>query len=136
MELGPPLKLGKRGLIHLDLGLSGTWTTEPPSNLERGEWPRNLESEAETWTQWNLDSVELKPLSPPQTLKKESTVALDLQLGRTWTTKPQEKRKFLKGWDRIKEGDSMNELSVLKRCVRPGPGKLGSAVLERRAFCF
>ena len=24
-----------------------------------------------------------------------------------------------KGWDRIKEGDSMNELPVLKRCVRP-----------------
>ena len=88
MELGPPFKLGKRGLIHLDLGLSGTWTTEPPSNLERGKWPRNLESEVETWTQWNMDSVELKPPSPPQTLKKESTVALDLQLGRTWTTKP------------------------------------------------
>ena len=59
LELGPPLKLGKRGLTHLHLGLSGTWTTEPPSNLERGEWPWNLESEelglSETWTQWNLD---------------------------------------------------------------------------------
>ena len=74
MELGPPLKRGKKGLTHLDLGLSGTWTTEPPSNLERGEWPWNLESEAETWTQWNLDSVELRPLSPPQTLKEERTV--------------------------------------------------------------
>ena len=64
--------------LALELGLSGTWTTEPPSNLERREGP------------WNFDSVELAPLSPPQTLKEENTVALALELGlsRTWTTEP------------------------------------------------
>ena len=46
--------------VVLDLQLSGTWTTEPHSNLERGEWP------------WILGSVELGPLSPAKTWKEES----------------------------------------------------------------
>ena len=51
-----------------------------PSNLERREGPSG----------WNFDSAELAPLSPPQTLKEENTVALALELGlsRTWTTEP------------------------------------------------
>jgi hypothetical protein len=65
--------------VSLEPELSGTWTTEPHSllNLERGEWPWNLNSveleplsprahsnlERGEWP-WNLDSVELEPLSP------------------------------------------------------------------------
>ena len=41
--------------VVLDLQLSGTWTTEPHSNMERGECPLIL------------DSMEVGPLSPTQT---------------------------------------------------------------------
>ena len=87
MELGPlsPPKTWKE-----ESG-PGTWILrnldsvelrplKTPSNLERREGPSG----------WNFDSAVLAPLSPPQTLKEENTVALALELGlsRTWTTEP------------------------------------------------
>ena len=84
--LSPPQTLKEENTVALalELGLSRTWTTEPPSNFERGEHcgpgmstQQNLDQFAPlklgqlrlspTQWLWNLDSVELTPLNPPQT---------------------------------------------------------------------